>query len=71
MSTSVSQDEAFGRDFLDKIVDWIPSKLDPGDVFSEGALIKWAREMGIKNIFEIDEVESYLDDRGKKVVEIE
>jgi len=71
MSTSTSQDEAFGREFLDRIVDWIPSRLSPDDVFSESALIKWAREMGIKNLFEMEEVESYLDDYGKKAVDIE
>jgi hypothetical protein len=71
MSTSVSQDDAFGREFLDRIVEWIPSKMQPEDIFSEGTLIKWAREMGIKNLFEMEEIEEYLDDYGKKAVDIE
>lgn len=69
--SSVSQDNAFGREFLDRIVDWIPTEMSPEDIFSESTLIRWATDKGIKALFNMDEVESYLDDHGKKAVDIE
>lgn len=40
--TSYMEDNAFGREFLDDIVEWIRANLQPTDVFTKAQLQAWA-----------------------------
>ena len=51
--TTLAEDKEFGSYFLDKIVEWITSNMNPEDVFSYGELEEWALDNG----FEEQEVE--------------
>ena len=42
MSSNLDQEKAFGREFLDNILEWIGSIMSPEDVFDEKKLSAWA-----------------------------
>lgn len=50
--TTLAEDKEFGSYFLDKIVEWIVSNMNPEDVFSYSELKEWA----LDNDFEEQEV---------------
>ena len=55
--TTVTEDNVFGRDFLERIIEWVAKNLEPEEVFGEKKLEDWAW----KNSFiHIDEAENYM-----------
>ena len=51
--TTIAEDKSFGTDFLENIIDWIRSNLEPEDVFSDSQLRDWALNNGFEET-EID-----------------
>lgn len=45
MATQQMQ-HAFGREMLERVLDWIVENMEPGDVFEERTLRQWAEDNG-------------------------
>lgn len=46
--TTMIEDDKFGCEFLDKIVEWIASNVNPEDVFDSNELEEWALDNGFE-----------------------
>ena len=55
--TTVAEDNVFGRDFLERIIEWVAGNLDPEDVFEEKKLAGWAQE---HSFIHTDSAEDYM-----------
>lgn len=44
MTANFNQENEFGRNFLDSILEWIEKNMNPEDVFSEDSLRDWGKD---------------------------
>ena len=54
----IADETAFGKEFMQQIIDWIPGQFEPDEVFELDRLKEWALENGF---VEDDEVEEIID----------
>jgi hypothetical protein len=46
--TTKLEDDRFGGEFLEEIIEWVASNLNPEDVFDHDALEEWALDNGFE-----------------------
>lgn len=51
--TTQQQDQAFGREFTDTVVQWVADNLNPEEVFTEKVLEQWAKNNGFVKVDEL------------------
>jgi len=63
MITSIDEN-TFGREFLEEIVQWVGSNLEPEAVFEEDALRDWAGHQAPGNIFSDSDLSDWAEASG-------
>lgn len=48
--TTTAEDNAFGREFLDQILEYVSANFSPDDVFDEDVLAQWAKDNGYASV---------------------
>lgn len=62
--TTKTQDNDFGSKFLEDILAWAGSQLDPTDVFSENFLLDWAMGKPVEDVATESKLEQWALDNG-------
>lgn len=50
ITTTADDDNAFGREVLDQILEYIGANFEPEDVFDEDVLKQWAKDNGYASV---------------------